>query len=141
MPDRFGGAELVGPQRGGWTWYTGSAAWMYRLMLESLLGLRLEADRLQFVPCLPADWEGFEVHSRQRETVYHISVVPVPAGQDRTTGTLDGAESGDPAGWSRRSARYPRRRDFGASPRACNNRCAAKKLTPPRTMPARESTP
>ncbi len=60
--------------RGGWTWYTGSSSWMYRLILESLLGLRLEVDRLYFSPCLPADWSGFTVHYRHRETVYHISV-------------------------------------------------------------------
>jgi len=39
--------------RGGWTWYTGSAGWMYRLILESLLGLRRERDKLRFAPCLP----------------------------------------------------------------------------------------
>ena len=43
--------------RGGWTWYTGSAGWMYRLIVESLLGLRLEVDKLHFAPCLPADWD------------------------------------------------------------------------------------
>ena len=41
--------------RGGWTWYTGSAGWMYRLITESLLGLRLEVDRLHVAPCLPRD--------------------------------------------------------------------------------------
>ena len=46
--------------RGGWTWYTGSAGWMYRLITESLLGLRLEVDQLHFEPCLPAGWEGFK---------------------------------------------------------------------------------
>jgi len=47
---------------------------MYRLITESLLGLRLEAGKLFFTPCLPADWEGFKLHYRFRETVYHISV-------------------------------------------------------------------
>ncbi len=61
--------------RGGWTWYTGSAGWMYRLITESLLGLRLEVDRLHFEPCLPAGWEGFTMHYRYRETVYHIRIV------------------------------------------------------------------
>lgn len=61
--------------RGGWTWYTGSAAWMYRLIVESLLGLRLEGNKLRFSPCLPADWPGFILHYRYRETVYHINVV------------------------------------------------------------------
>jgi cellobiose phosphorylase len=61
--------------RGGWTWYTGSAGWMYRLIIESLLGLRLEVDKLHIAPCLPAHWPGFKLHYRFRETVYHISVV------------------------------------------------------------------
>ncbi len=60
--------------RGGWTWYTGSAAWMYRLIVESLLGLRLDVDKLHFTPCLPADWQGFTMHYRYLETVYHIAV-------------------------------------------------------------------
>ena len=60
--------------RGGWTWYTGSAGWTYRLILESLLGLRLEVDKLRFAPCLPPDWKDFTVHYRYRETVYHILV-------------------------------------------------------------------
>jgi cellobiose phosphorylase len=54
--------------RGGWTWYTGSAAWMYRLVVESLLGLRLEAERLRFAPCLPSHWNGFTLRYRYRET-------------------------------------------------------------------------
>ena len=61
--------------RGGWTWYTGSAGWMYRLILESLLGLRLDVDKLHFAPCLPADWQRFTVHYRYRETLYHIAVL------------------------------------------------------------------
>ena len=61
--------------RGGWTWYTGSAGWMYTLILESLLGLRLEGDKLRFAPCLPGDWESFKVHYRYRETVYHVTVL------------------------------------------------------------------
>ncbi|MBF0270354.1 MAG: cyclic beta 1-2 glucan synthetase [Alphaproteobacteria bacterium] len=60
--------------RGGWSWYTGSAGWMYRLFMESLLGLRLEGDQLRLAPCLPKDWQTFKIHYRYRETVYHISV-------------------------------------------------------------------
>jgi cellobiose phosphorylase len=60
--------------RGGWTWYTGSAGWMYRLLVESLLGLRLEVDKLHFAPCFPADWSEFKVHYRFQETVYHITI-------------------------------------------------------------------
>uniref|UniRef100_Q02AN2 Glycosyltransferase 36 n=1 Tax=Solibacter usitatus (strain Ellin6076) TaxID=234267 RepID=Q02AN2_SOLUE len=61
--------------RGGWTWYTGSAGWTYRLITESLLGLRLEVNRLYVEPRLPAGWESFQVHYRYRETVYHITIV------------------------------------------------------------------
>lgn len=66
--------------RGGWTWYTGSASWMYRLITESLLGLRLKVNKLDFTPCIPADWKSFTVHYRHHETSYHITIQqPVPA--------------------------------------------------------------
>jgi cellobiose phosphorylase len=61
--------------RGGWTWYTGSAGWMYRLAVESLLGLRLEGDKLRLAPCLPPHWPGFKLSYRYRDTVYRIAVV------------------------------------------------------------------
>jgi cellobiose phosphorylase len=60
--------------RGGWTWYTGAAGWMYRLIVESLLGLRRDVDKLRFAPCLPADWKSFRMHYRYRDTFYHITV-------------------------------------------------------------------
>ncbi len=81
--------------RGGWTWYTGSAGWMYRLITESLLGLHLEVDRLRFAPCLPKDWSGFKIHYRYRETLYHIEV---RNGGGATTGSrvvIDGREQPD----------------------------------------------
>jgi len=81
--------------RGGWTWYTGSAGWMYRLILESLLGLRLEKEKLRIVPCLPLDWETFKVHYRYRETVYHIAVLQTRAGNGETIVTVDGVEQPD----------------------------------------------
>jgi cyclic beta-1,2-glucan synthetase len=81
--------------RGGWTWYTGSAGWMYRLILESLLGLRLDVDRLHFAPCLPADWKGFKVHYRFRETVYHIDVLQMHAENGEMTVIVDGIEQND----------------------------------------------
>ena len=83
--------------RGGWTWYTGSAGWMYRLVLESLLGLRLEVDKLRFEPCLPADWESFKVHYRYRKTTYHITVRQTRAGKNETSVTVDGVEQPDKA--------------------------------------------
>jgi cyclic beta-1,2-glucan synthetase len=81
--------------RGGWTWYTGSAGWMYRLIMESLLGLKLEADRLRLMPCLPADWKTFTVHYRYMETVYHITVLQTHAAKDEMTVKVDGAEQDD----------------------------------------------
>jgi cellobiose phosphorylase len=63
--------------RGGWTWYTGAAGWMYRLTVETLLGLHLEADQLRIAPCVPADWPVYTVHYRYRETLYHITVKQV----------------------------------------------------------------
>jgi cellobiose phosphorylase len=83
--------------RGGWTWYTGSAGWLYRLILESLLGLRLDVDKLRIVPCLPPDWEGFKVHYRYRETVYHIAVVQNGVGAGEPRLVVDGVEQADGA--------------------------------------------
>jgi cellobiose phosphorylase len=78
--------------RGGWTWYTGAAGWMYRLIVESLLGLTLEVDQLRFAPCLPAEWKGFKVHYRYRETVYHIAVRQILGATGETRVTVDGVE-------------------------------------------------
>ena len=89
--DVYGVAPHTG--RGGWTWYTGSAGWMYRLILESLLGIRVEANKLRLTPCLPADWKGFKIRYRYRETFYSISIAaPVLAtGAARTPHiTVDG---------------------------------------------------
>ena len=87
--------------RGGWSWYTGSAGWMYRLVMESLLGLRLEGSKLHLDPCLPADWPGFKMHYRYRETVYHIVVsqarTPESAERAVIRVVVDGAEQYDNA--------------------------------------------
>ena len=83
--------------RGGWSWYTGSAGWMYRLIVESLLGLRLEADKLHFAPCLPAHWKEFKLHYRYRETFYRIVVTQAAGTTQRTAVhvTVDGVERPD----------------------------------------------
>ncbi|MGY3041777.1 cyclic beta-1,2-glucan synthetase [Rhodanobacter sp. TND4EL1] len=60
--------------RGGWSWYTGSAGWMYRLIVESLLGLKLESGKLRFAPVLPTDWDGFRMAYRHRDTLYRIDL-------------------------------------------------------------------
>jgi cyclic beta-1,2-glucan synthetase len=60
--------------RGGWTWYTGSAGWMYRLLIESLLGAHLEGAQLRLAPRLPKAWSTYKIHYRFRQTVYHITI-------------------------------------------------------------------
>jgi cyclic beta-1,2-glucan synthetase len=60
--------------RGGWTWYTGSAGWMYRAGLESLLGFRLRGPQLLIDPCIPQAWPGFEVTFRYRSARYDLVV-------------------------------------------------------------------
>src|SRR5258708_28823445 len=82
--------------RGGWTWYTGSAGWTYRLIVESLLGLRLEVDKLYFAPCFHADWSSYKVHYRFKETVYHITVAQSSEGGEMKV-TMDGVASEDKA--------------------------------------------
>ncbi|HJW11877.1 MAG TPA: cyclic beta 1-2 glucan synthetase, partial [Albitalea sp.] len=77
--------------RGGWSWYTGSAGWMYRLILESLLGVQLQTTqdgaRLHLAPCLPADWPGFTLDYSFRDTPYRIEVLQ---GEAAAGVTLDG---------------------------------------------------
>jgi len=60
--------------RGGWTWYTGSAAWMYRLGLESILGLRRRGRSFAVAPCVPGSWNGFVVRWRHGTSHYEITV-------------------------------------------------------------------
>jgi cellobiose phosphorylase len=60
--------------RGGWTWYTGSAAWMYRLMLESLLGITIQDGRMSFKPCMKPGWQSFELSYQHGATTYDIAV-------------------------------------------------------------------
>ena len=83
--------------RGGWTWYTGSAGWMYRLTVESLLGLRLEVDKLHITPCIPAAWKAFKIHYRYRETPYRIAVLQTRGGNGEISVTVDGVTQHDNA--------------------------------------------
>ncbi len=68
--------------RGGWTWYTGSAGWMYRLIIETLLGVQLEGTRLRVRPRLPKNWPSIKIHYRFRETLYQITVQRISAGPE-----------------------------------------------------------
>jgi cellobiose phosphorylase len=66
--------------RGGWTWYTGSAGWMYRLLIETLLGVNLEGDQLRLTPRLPKSWKTYKIHYRYRKTIYHITITRLADG-------------------------------------------------------------
>jgi cyclic beta-1,2-glucan synthetase len=67
-------AEPPHVRRGGWTWYTGAAGWMYRAGLEGMLGLTRRGDVLYVAPCIPPGWSGFSVRYRYRATDYEINV-------------------------------------------------------------------
>jgi cellobiose phosphorylase len=69
--------------RGGWTWYTGSAGWLYRFIVESLLGLQQEGGVLRVAPCLPEAWPSFTLNYRFRETLYRITVTRSAPGDKR----------------------------------------------------------
>ena len=70
--DIYSEAPHVG--RGGWTWYTGSAGWMYRAGVEWILGFRLRGSRLVIDPCIPRGWRGFEIDFRYHSARYQIQV-------------------------------------------------------------------
>ena len=67
-------AERAHVGRGGWTWYTGSAGWMYRAGLEWLLGFRVRGEFLHLDPCIPRGWPRFEIVFRYRSARYEITV-------------------------------------------------------------------
>ncbi|MEX1184876.1 MAG: glucoamylase family protein [Gemmatimonadota bacterium] len=77
--------------RGGWTWYTGSASWMYRVALESIIGFEKRGDRLRVQPRVPAAWPELTIDYRFGSSLYHIVVrTPGLAGAGGTVITLDG---------------------------------------------------
>ncbi len=74
--------------RAGWTWYTGSAGWMYRIWIEEVLGFHLRGDKLTISPAIPDDWDGFDITYRYRSTVYEFSI--------HRTASPDAVETGAP---------------------------------------------
>ncbi len=89
--DVYSSAQHVG--RGGWTWYTGSAGWMYRTAVEGILGINLRGRTLSIDPCIPRAWAGFEVTYKYGSSRYRIAVEN-PNGVSRgvVRATLDGRE-------------------------------------------------
>ncbi|MDD4981965.1 MAG: glucoamylase family protein [Candidatus Omnitrophica bacterium] len=93
--DVYSSPGLAG--RGGWTWYSGSAGWMYQLIVKYLLGVRLKVDKIYFEPCLPLDWPSWKLHYRYRETFYHITFVRLGSSDRVTSIKLDGVAQEDMA--------------------------------------------
>jgi cyclic beta-1,2-glucan synthetase len=82
--------------RGGWTWYTGAAAWIYRVWLEEVLGFQRRGDTLTMNPVIPKDWPGFRLRYRFRNTTYHIAVEnPEHCSRGVIVMELDGVSAGD----------------------------------------------
>jgi len=75
--------------RGGWTWYTGSAAWMWRLGVEAILGLQREDGHVRIAPCIPPKWKGFEAWVRVGLRTLHVTVDNAAHGAGVTTITVD----------------------------------------------------
>ena len=76
--------------RGGWTWYTGAAGWLYRCITESLLGLRIDGNVMTVRPCIPSDWTSFSASYRYHATTYLIDVKRLPDENAAGAMTLDG---------------------------------------------------
>lgn len=85
--DVYGVAPHIG--RGGWTWYTGSAGWMYQLIVESYLGLTREGNHITFNPVVPAEWKSFSVNYRFLTTDYVFEII-LDAAEDLAPVVLDG---------------------------------------------------
>ena len=81
--------------RGGWTWYTGSAGWMYRLLIETLLGVNLEGDQLRLTPRLPKSWTTYKIHYRYRQTRLSHHSQPIGRQRDRHTTIVSRRTSAD----------------------------------------------
>ena len=82
--------------RGGWTWYTGSASWMYRLLSESLLGLQREGDALILRPCVPAEWNDYRIDYRFGASVYRIRILQLDPAAFRALGSSWRSDRGLP---------------------------------------------
>ncbi|MBO9135556.1 protein ndvB [Rhizobium sp. B230/85] len=91
--DIYGEGQLAG--RGGWSWYTGSAGWMYRVAIEGLLGIRVANGHLHVKPALPSAWDGFTAELDLSDTKYRISVSK-PSNAEGYLVTINGTEIANP---------------------------------------------
>ena len=92
--DVYGVAPHTG--RGGWTWYTGSSGWMYRLGVEAMLGLRRSADTFWLEPRIPKDWNSYRLTYRVGTTTYQLQIEQtntLPNGEQQVS--VDGVSQAD----------------------------------------------
>lgn len=90
-PGNTDGPESPNFGRGGWTWYTGSAAWLFRIALDWILGVRATREGLLLDPCIPREWPGYRVRRLFRGTTYEIEVAnPNHVSKGITEITVDG---------------------------------------------------
>ena len=82
-------AEPKNKGRGGWTWYTGSAGWMYQLIIESFIGLERKGNILSFTPCIPPQWTSLKINYRYMNTMYEIELKKLQSNEPATL-TIDG---------------------------------------------------
>ncbi|MFL9484069.1 GH36-type glycosyl hydrolase domain-containing protein [Chitinophagaceae bacterium LWZ2-11] len=88
-------AESLHVGRGGWTWYTGSAGWMYQLIIEWVIGLKRKGNTLYFEPCIPAQWENLTIQYRYMETVYNITMIQGVINSNNVKVFINGQEQAD----------------------------------------------
>ncbi|MGR9170306.1 GH36-type glycosyl hydrolase domain-containing protein [Rhizobium sp. KDH_Rht_773_N] len=91
--DVYGHPPYAG--RGGWTWYTGSAGWLYRAAVEGILGIRLKGGKLYIRPSLPSNWDGFAAEIERGGSKYRISVSKA-SNADGYTASINGSEIANP---------------------------------------------
>jgi cellobiose phosphorylase len=75
-------ANISHKGRGGWTWYTGSAGWMYQFIIHSLLGMELQKDKLIFTPCFPSDWPSISIIYHYGKSTYKITVFQLKTNEE-----------------------------------------------------------
>ena len=82
--------------RGGWTWYTGSASWMYRVALEAILGFEKRGEALVVNPCIPSAWDSYSIEYRHKSARYTITVNnPTHIEHGVKSVTVDNVEAAD----------------------------------------------
>ena len=70
--DIYGASNLAG--RGGWTWYTGSSSWYYKVGIEYILGLKIKRGYLKVEPCIPKEWKEYQIQYKWKESIYNIKI-------------------------------------------------------------------